>query len=198
MKLTSREQMTLDYIVETINEKGYSPSVRDVMAAVGYKSTSTVYSCLQKLEALGYIQKEGGKSRTIRVEGVSAIGNRVPILGRVTAGLPVLAEENFDGYVNFVSENVNVPQAELFALRVSGESMIEAGIMDGDVVIVHRREYAENGEIVVAMIDDSATVKTFYKEDGGYRLQPENSTMQPIYTDCVVILGKVVASMRLY
>ena len=198
MKLTSREQMTLDYIIETINEKGYSPSVRDIMAAVGYKSTSTVYSCLQKLEVLGYIQKEGGKSRTIRVEGASAPGNKVPILGRVTAGLPILAEENFDGYINFVSENVSVPQAELFALRVSGESMIEAGIMDGDVVIVHRREYAENGEIVVAMIDDSATVKTFYKEDGGYRLQPENSTMQPIYTDHVVILGKVVASMRLY
>ena len=198
MKLTSREQMTLDYIIETINEKGYSPSVRDVMAAVGYKSTSTVSSCLQKLEAMGYIQKEGGKSRTIRVEGVSANANRVPILGRVTAGLPILAEENFDGYVNFVAESVSVPQAELFALRVSGESMIEAGIMDGDVVIVHRREYAENGEIVVAMIDDSATVKTFYKEDGGYRLQPENSTMQPIYTDRVTVLGKVVASMRLY
>ncbi|MBQ9080437.1 MAG: transcriptional repressor LexA [Clostridia bacterium] len=198
MKLTPREQKTLDYIIETINEKGYSPSVRDIKSAVGYKSTSTVYSCLQKLEALGCIQKEGGKSRTIRVDGTVSPGTRVPILGRVTAGLPVLAEQNYDGYVGFVADSVGLTQSNLFALRVSGESMIEVGIMDGDVVIVNRQDYAENGEIVVAMIDESATVKTFYREDGGYRLQPENSTMQPIYTDHVMILGKVVASMRLY
>ena len=109
-----------------------------------------------------------------------------------------LAEENFDGYVSFVADSVGLTQSNLFALRVSGESMINAGIMDGDIVIVDRREYAENGEIVVAMIDDSATVKTFYREEGRYRLQPENPTMEPIYTQQVIILGKVVASMRLY
>ena len=198
MNLTPREQKTLDYIVETINEKGYSPSVRDIKSALDYKSTSTVYSCLKKLEMLGCIQKEGGKSRTIRVDGASAPVGCVPVLGRVTAGSPILAEENYDGYVSFVADSVGLVQSNLFALRVSGDSMIEAGIMDGDTVIVDRREYAENGEIVVAMIDDSATVKTFYREDGRYRLQPENSSLSPIYTDQVVILGKVVASIRLY
>lgn len=198
MNLTPRDQKTLNYIIETINEKGYSPSVRDIKAALGYKSTSTVYACLKKLEMLGCIQKEEGKSRTIRVDGATSPGNRVPVLGRVTAGMPILAEENFDGYVSFVADSVGLTQSNLFALRVSGESMINAGIMDGDIVIVDRREYAENGEIVVAMIDDSATVKTFYREEGRYRLQPENPTMEPIYTQQVIILGKVVASMRLY
>lgn len=197
--LTPRERKTLDYIIETISEKGYSPSVRDIKGALGYKSTSTVYSCLQKLELYGYIQKEDGKSRTIRVDGVSAAsGMRVPIIGRVTAGVPVLAEENFDGYVDFIADGTGCAQSNLFALRVSGESMIEAGIMDGDVVIVDKRDYAENGEIVVAMIEDSATVKTFYRENGGYRLQPENCELEPIYTDEVIILGKVVACIRLY
>lgn len=198
MNLTPREQKTLDYIIETISEKGYSPSVRDIKSALDYKSTSTVYSCVKKLEMLGYIQKEGGKSRTIRVDGLSNYEGRVPVLGRVTAGMPILAEENYDGYVNFIADSVGLVQSNLFALKVVGDSMIEAGIMDGDTVIVDRREYAENGEIVVAMIDDSATVKTFYKEDGRYRLQPENSSLEPIYSDQVSILGKVVASIRLY
>lgn len=198
MNLTPREQKTLDYIIATINEKGYSPSVRDIKAALDYKSTSTVYSCLKKLEMMGCIQKEGGKSRTIRVDGMSGLEGRVPVLGRVTAGIPILAEENYDGYVSFIADSIGLVQSNLFALRVVGDSMIEAGIMDGDTVIVDRREYAENGEIVVAMIDDSATVKTFYREDGRYRLQPENSALEPIYAEHVIILGKVVASMRLY
>ncbi|MDD7675729.1 MAG: transcriptional repressor LexA [Eubacteriales bacterium] len=197
MELTPREQKTLDYIIDTINKKGYSPSVRDIKSAVGYRSTSTVYNCLQKLELFGYIQKEEGKSRTIRVESASP-GLRIPVVGRVTAGLPVLAEENYDGYVSFVADSIGYAQSNLFALRVSGVSMTGVGIMDGDVVIVNKQDYAENGEIVVAMIDDSATVKTFYKENGGYRLQPENPDMEPIYTDHVQLLGRVVASMRLY
>lgn len=198
MELNQREQKTLDYIIQTINERGYSPSVRDIRAAVGYKSTSTVYECIKKLEALGYVQKEGGKSRTIRVDGASAPSLKVPVLGRVAAGEPLLAEQNYDGYVSFIADSIGCSQSNLFALRIKGDSMIEAGIMDGDIVIVDRREYAENGEIVVAMIDESATVKTFYREDGRFRLQPENASLEPIYADEVAILGKVVASMRLY
>lgn len=197
MKLTPREQKTLDYIIDTINRKGYSPSVRDIMAAVGYKSTSTVYNCLQKLELFGLIQKEEGKSRTIRVDPMSP-GLKIPVVGRVTAGLPILAEENYDGYIGFVADSIGCAQSNLFALRVIGVSMVEAGIMDGDVVIVNKQDYAENGDIVVAMIDDSATVKTFYRENGGYRLQPENHELEPILTDHVQILGRVVASMRTY
>lgn len=198
MELSPREQRTLDYIIATISEKGYSPSVRDIMKAVGYKSTSTVQHCLQKLELFGYIQKDDGKSRTIRVDSLSTYGNRVPIIGRVTAGLPVLAEENFDGYINFFADSTGCVQSNLFALKVSGDSMRDVGIMDGDTVIVDKRDYAENGEIVVAMIDDSATVKTFYRESDGYRLQPENPKYEPIYAPDVIILGKVVASVRLY
>jgi repressor LexA len=199
MKLTQREQSTLDYIIDTIINKGYSPSVRDIKSAIGFKSTSTVYNCLRKLENEGYIQKEDGKSRTIRVDNISAwTGTKVPIIGKVTAGLPVLAEENYDGYVSFVADSIGCSQSNLFALKVSGVSMIEAGIMDGDVVIVDKRDYAENGEIVVAMIDDEATVKTFYRENGRYRLQPENHLLAPIYADEVSILGKVVACMRIY
>ncbi len=197
MKLTPREQKTLDYIIDTINRKGYSPSVRDIMTAVGYKSTSTVYNCLQKLEFFGLIRKEEGKSRTIRVDSMSP-GLKIPVVGRVTAGLPILAEENYDGYIGFVADSIGCAQSNLFALRVIGVSMIEAGIMDGDVVIVNKQDYAENGDIVVAMIDDSATVKTFYRENGGYRLQPENHELEPILTDHVQILGRVVASMRTY
>lgn len=197
MKLTPREQKTLDYIIDTLNRKGYSPSVRDIKAAVGYRSTSTVYNCLQKLELFGLIQKEDGKSRTIRVDSRSP-GLKIPVVGRVTAGLPILAEENFDCYISFVADSINCVQSNLFALRVIGVSMIEAGIMDGDIVIVNKQDYAENGDIVVAMIDGSATVKTFYRENGGYRLQPENRELEPIMTDQVQILGRVVASMRTY
>lgn len=197
VKLTEKEQETFDYIVDVIVNNGYSPSVRDIKDAIGYKSTSTVYSCLNKLEAAGYIQKEGGKSRTIRVIG-SLLGNKVPLLGKVTAGTPILAVENYDGYVDFVANSIGCNQKDLFALKVSGVSMIEVGIMDGDVVIVNSQNYADNGDIVVAMIDDEATVKTFYKENGRYRLQPENRDLKPIYTDHLVILGRVVASMRTY
>lgn len=123
---------------------------------------------------------------------------RVPILGRITAGMPILATENFEGYINFAAETVHCRPEDLFALRVSGESMREAGIMDGDIVIVEKTPYAQNGQIVVAMIDDSATVKTFYRENGHFRLQPENHTMQPIIADDVSVLGRVVASMRTY
>ena len=196
-KLTDKEQATLDYIIDVIQNNGYSPSIRDIKNAIGYKSTSTVYSCLNKLEALGYIQKEEGKSRTIRVD-VGLLENKIPILGKVTAGMPILAIENFDGYVDFITNNIGYDTKNLFALKICGVSMIEAGIMDGDTVIVNAQNYADNGQIVVAMIDDEATVKTFYREHGRYRLQPENKSLKPIYTESLCILGKVIACIRTY
>jgi repressor LexA len=152
---------------------------------------------LTRLADRGLINRDEGKSRAIYMEGVGA-SNQVPLVGRVTAGKPILAQEDFEGYINFCASSVGCRPENLFALNVKGESMIEAGILDGDVVIVDKRTYAENGEIVVALIGEEATVKTFYKEDGHYRLQPENKTMDPIISDNVVILGKVVASLRLY
>lgn len=200
--LNDRERMILDYIARMVSEKGYSPSVRDIKAALDIRSTSTVHTYLQRLEERGLLSKEEGKSRTLRVgpayAGSSRFGMRIPILGRVTAGMPILATENFDGYVIFPSQNDKTSAENLFALRVMGTSMIEAGILDGDLVIVEKQEAAENGEIVVAMVDDEATVKTFYKEHGHYRLQPENSTMQPIIVNDVQILGKVISSIRYY
>lgn len=196
--LTEKEKQMLEYITECIRTDGYSPTVRDIREALGIKSTATVHAYLTKLEDKGYIQKQNGKSRTLRLdeEFSGPVTNQVPIIGRVTAGLPVLAVENFDGYVDFTAGTYK--KEELFALRVSGESMIEAGIFDGDIVIVRQQSVAENGQIVVALIDDSATVKTFYREDGHFRLQPENSTMDPIIVDSLSILGKVVASIRYY
>ncbi len=196
--LTETEQKMLDFITARIKNDGYSPTVRDIRTALGIKSTATVHSYLSKLEEKGYIQKENGKSRTLRAEGVSAAPKaaQIPIVGRVTAGMPVLAVENFDGYVDFTEGKYT--KDELFALRVSGQSMIEAGILDGDIVIVRQQAVAENGEIVVALIEDEATVKTFYRENGHFRLQPENSTMEPIIVDSLSVLGKVVASIRYY
>lgn len=200
--LTDREKDILAYIAKIVNEKGYSPSVRDIKAALSIRSTSTVHTYLQRLEEKGLLSKENGKSRTLRVDPAyqASIGfhAQIPILGRVTAGVPILATENFDGYVNFPTVKENGRTDGLFALRVYGTSMIEAGILDGDVVIVEKTETADSGEIVVAMIEDEATVKTFYKEDGHYRLQPENSTMQPIIVDSVEILGRVITSLRYY
>ena len=152
---------------------------------------------LTRLADRGLITRDGGKSRAIHMDGIGA-SNQVPLVGKVTAGKPILAQEDFEGYISFCASSVGCRPENLFALNVKGESMIDAGILDGDVVIVDKRTYAENGEIVVALIEDEATVKTFYKEDGHYRLQPENTTMEPIIAESVVILGKVVASLRLY
>lgn len=198
-KLKPQEQRVLDYVVESINANGYAPSVRDIKAALGLKSTSTVHMYLNRLEEYGLIRKEDGKSRAITLNGdFSPSTDRVPVLGKVTAGLPILAEENFDGYVEFATPGNRYDPANLFALRVSGTSMINAGIMDGDYVIVNKGEYAENGEIVVALTSDGATVKTFYKEKGHFRLQPENDEYAPIIVSELMILGRVVASVRFY
>ena len=196
--LTETEKKMLDYIRECIKCDGYAPSVRDIQKSLNIKSTATVHSYLSRLEDKGYIKKQSGKSRTLTTsdELAGPAARQVPLIGRVTAGLPILAVENFDGYIDF-TEGTNDPSA-LFALRVQGDSMIEAGILDGDIVIVRQQSVAENGDIVVALIDDSATVKRFYREDGHFRLQPENRTMKPIIVDSLSVLGKVVASIRYY
>lgn len=197
--LKPKEKLVLDYIAETVNKTGYAPSVRDICTALQIKSTSTAQMYIEKLEAKGYIVKEPGKSRTLRLEtpGNNKRHYQVPIIGQVAAGTPILTVENYDGTIDYSTEKT-FERDTLFGLRVKGESMKDIGILNGDIVIVERREYADNGEIVVAMIDDEATVKRFFKEDGRYRLQPENSEMEPIYTDTVSILGKVVALARYY
>lgn len=195
--LTDKEKKILNYITEKI-QFDEPPTVRDIKDAIGIKSTATVHAYLLRLEEKGYIKKQSGKSRALKLNDAVAgpLTRRVPIVGKVTAGVPILAVENFDGYVDFTEAHYR--SDELFALRVTGSSMIDAGILDGDVVIVRHQSVAENGDIVVALIDDSATVKTFYREGGRFRLQPENKKMDPIIVDELSILGKVVASIRYY
>ena len=197
--LTEKENEMYRFICEATEKNGYSPSVRDIQLALGIKSTATVHSYLNKLEAKGYIQKAQGKSRTLRVEAedISSRSVNVPIVGQVAAGLPILAQENCEGYIEFCPPR-GILRGELFALKIKGESMIEAGILDGDYVIVNRTSYVENGDIAVVMIGEEATVKTFYRENGAFRLQPENREMQPIITKEVYILGKVIADIRYY
>ncbi len=199
--LTDREREIFEYIKNNIKNEGYAPSVRDICNALGMKSTSTVHTYLARLEDKGVIQKSAGKSRTIRVDdgrAENASTVRVPILGKVAAGMPILAVENYDGYIDFPRPTSRHSSNDLFALRVQGESMIEIGIMDGDLIVVEKASTANDGDIVVALVEDEATVKTFYREDGRFRLQPENSSMKPIYATELIILGKVVASMRFY
>ena len=187
--LTEKERLMYEYISESIRRNGYSPSVRDIMTHLGIRSTSTVHTYIGRLEEKGYIYKDGNKSRTLRtVDGEQSGTVRLPVIGDIAAGTPILAAERFDetDTVEF-SLTRNYKKDELFALRVNGESMIEAGILDGDIIIVHRTPHADNGDIVVAMVDDSATVKRFFREDGHFRLQPENSKMAPIIVSEVAV-----------
>lgn len=196
--ISAQEKRVFDYISRTIAEKGYSPSVRDIQKALSIKSTSTVHSYIKRIESYGLISKEEGKSRTLRIEGTAGDNmHRIPVLGRVRAGSPIAAEENFDGYVEFTAPK-GIDRASLFALRVEGMSMKNAGVLDGDTVIVSKTSYAENGDIVVALVNGCATVKRFYRENGHFRLQPENETMEPIILDNAELLGKVIASIRYY
>lgn len=193
-KISVKQKEILDYIKSEILQRGYPPAVREICEAVHLKSTSSVHSHLETLEKNGYIKRDPTKPRAIEIVDDSFNLSRreivnVPIVGTVTAGQPILAVENIDGYFPLLSEDV--PKAETFMLKVKGESMINAGIFDGDLILVEKQSTAENGEIVVALIDDSATVKTFYKEDGHFRLQPENDTMAPIIVDNLDILGRV-------
>lgn len=194
-ELNSTQKKIYEFLAERA-QNGVPPSVREICAAVGLKSTSSVQSNLVALEKAGYIERGDPKlKRSIRVLGPEADNTtQVPIVGTVTAGMPILAVEQIEGYIPY-SGSVSVDKP-LFALHVRGESMINAGILNGDIVIVEKTPVAENGEIVVALIEDEATVKTFYKENGHFRLQPENDTMDPIIVDEVAILGKVKALYR--
>ena len=199
--LTERERAIFDYIKKTIRSEGYAPSVRDICNALNMKSTSTVHTYLARLEEKGLIQKDAGKSRAMRVDNGTSSNTstlRVPILGKGAAGMPILAVENYEGYIDFPRPSANLSSIDVFALKVQGESMIEVGIMDGDIIVVEKCNTARDGDIIVALVEDEATVKTFYREDNRFRLQPENSEMAPIYVHELIVLGKVVASMRFY
>ena len=192
-ELSKSQQKILDFIRNSIQE-GISPSVREICAATNLKSTATVHSHLKTLEEKGLIVRNQGSNRSIRLTDDNT--SLIPVLGRVTAGVPILAIEDVECYIP-INERIRRGR-ELFALRVVGESMINAGILDNDIVVVHKTPTAENGQIVVAMIDNEATVKRFYNENGRIRLQPENDAFQPIITDECSILGRVISVVRYY
>lgn len=199
-RISKKQSEILEYIKEQIIEKGYPPAVREICAAVHLKSTSSVHSHLETLEKNGYIRRDPTKPRAIEIVDDEFNMSRremrnLPVIGQVAAGVPLFAEQNISGYFPLLSSEL--PAGNLFMLDVRGESMINVGICDGDKIIVKQTPVAKNGDIVVALVEDSATVKTYYKEEGRYRLQPENDTMEPIYVDEVVILGTVVGLFRL-
>ena len=200
-KISKKQSEILEYIKEQILEKGYPPAVREICEAVHLKSTSSVHAHLETLEKNGYIRCDPTKPRAIEIcdDSFQLVRNEmtsIPIIGTVAAGQPILAAENIEGY--FPVPVDMVPNAETFILKVKGDSMINAGIFSGDQIFVERTNVARNGDMVVALVDDSATVKTFYKEQGHVRLQPENDTMDPIIVDDCDILGKVFGVFRLY
>lgn len=193
------QERILAYIQSEIKARGYAPSVREIGEAVGLKSTSTVHGHLTRLEKKGLLHRDAMKPRAMGLPEVSAPDDpvdvlRVPVVGRVAAGIPILAEENIEETLPLPAELAG--DGEHFVLRVRGDSMIEAGILTDDYIVVRRQPDARNGDIVVALVEDEATVKRFYKENGHFRLQPENSAMSPIIVNEVVILGKVVSLLR--
>ncbi|MCL2403302.1 MAG: transcriptional repressor LexA [Coriobacteriia bacterium] len=203
-ELTKRQKVVYDYILKTYKETGYFPSVREIRDGVGVSSTATVQSHLMKLVEKGYIERAGSKSRTLRIlHDMDRIQHSpeydmeevvpVPLVGAVAAGTPILADENREDTIPLPASMV---KGESFMLRVKGDSMIQAGIFDGDLVIVRVQNTAENGDIVVALLEDEATVKTFYKENDAVRLQPENDALEPIITRDLTIAGKVIALIR--
>lgn len=191
-KVTENEKMVFEFIKDRI-EEGYPPTVREICAEFGFKSTSTAHRYINNLTAKGLLEKGNNQNRAIRLTGGN--GMKIPLVGTVTVGIPITAIEEITDYISFQpARHYSNP---LFALKVRGESMINAAILDGDMVVIEQTPYAENGDIVCALVDnESATIKTFYKEDGHYRLQPENDTMDPIIVDEVSILGKVVGVVR--
>jgi len=197
--ISERQKEILEYIKESILKNGYPPSVREICEAVNLKSTSSVHSHLETLEEKGYIRRDPTKPRTIEIiDDCFQLTRRevvnVPLLGTVAAGLPLYAEENIENYYPIPAELL--PNAETFMLKVKGNSMVNAGILEGDQIIVEYRATAHNGDIVVALVNDSATVKRFFKEKSHYRLQPENDSMEPIIVNRVEILGKVIGLFR--
>ena len=200
-KITAKQQEILEYIKEQILKKGYPPAVREICEAVRLKSTSSVHAHLETLEKNGYIRRDPTKPRAIEIlDDTFNLTRRevvnVPIVGHVAAGEPILATENIENYFPVPSEYI--PNQDVFMLHVKGDSMINAGILNGDNILVRQQSSASNGDIVVALVEDSATVKTFYKENGYYRLQPENYFMDPIIVDDVSILGIVFGVFRLF
>lgn len=204
--LTKMQRKIYDFLEKTIREQGYPPSVREIGEAVGPKSPSTIHFHLKRLEEAGYIEKGAGKGRAIALTRLPSgaprnsqmretTAGQIPVLGNVAAGSPILAQECVEEYLTF---NPNGPEEEYFALRVRGESMIEAGILDGDLVVVRQQEIANNGEIVVAMIEDEATVKRLSRRNGRIWLLPENENYSPIDGTHAKILGKVTAVVRRY
>ena len=199
--LSERQRAILNYVREFIGKKGYPPAVREICEAVNLKSTSSVHSHLETLEKNGYIRRDPAKPRAIEiVDDIFNVTRReiinVPIVGTVTAGQPILAVENIESYFPIPMDYM--PNQETFMLKVKGESMINAGIFDGDIILVQKQTHANNGEFIVALIEDSVTVKTFYKEKDYYRLQPENDYMEPIIVPDVEILGKVIGLFRMF
>ena len=200
--ISKKREEILEYIKSQILQRGFPPAVREICDAVNLKSTSSVHSHLETLEKNGYIRRDPTKPRAIEILDDSFNLTRremvqIPIVGHVAAGEPVLAQENIEDYYPVPTEYIS-SNKELFMLKVQGESMINAGILDGDYVIVEKQATAENGDMVVALIDDGATVKTFYREEGVIRLQPENDAMEPFILEDVTILGKVAAVMRFF
>ena len=200
-KISSKQQEILDYMKNQILNKGYPPSVREICEAVSLKSTSSVHAHLESLEKNGYIRRDPTKPRAIEIvdDSFNMFRNEIvniPVVGRVAAGEPILAVQNIESYFPFPAEHIPVG-SEVFMLQVRGDSMINVGILDGDYLMVQSTSSASNGEIVVALIDDSATVKTFFREAGYIRLQPENDTMDPILVSDVTIMGKVIGLYRL-
>ncbi len=198
--ISDKQKEILEYIKACLLKRGYPPTVREICEEVKLKSTSSVHSHLERLEKNGYIHRDPTKPRAIEIIDDSFNLTRrelvnVPLIGTVAAGAPILAEENIEDYFPIPAELL--PNRETFMLKIRGNSMIDAGIFDGDRVIVMNTNTADNGEIVVALVEDSATVKRFYKENGHYRLQPENSTMEPIIVNEVQILGKVIGLFRM-
>ena len=200
-KITKKQEEILEYIKDQILERGFPPAVREICQAVHLKSTSSVHSHLESLEKNGYIRRDPTKPRAIEIldESFQMLRREmvnVPVVGTVAAGQPIFAEQNIENYFPIPSEYM--PNQPSFILKVKGDSMVNAGILDGDRVVVQQQSTAENGDIVVALVDDSATVKTFYKEDGYFQLQPENDAMEPIIVKDLQILGKVFGVMRFF
>lgn len=200
-RISTKQKEILEFIKSQIINKGYPPSVREICEAVKLKSTSSVHSHLETLEKNGYIRRDPSKPRAIEIIDDEFNMTRrelvnVPIVGTITAGQPILAVENIDSYFPIPSEFM--PNSETFMLKVKGESMINAGIFDGDKVLIQKQSHAKNGDYVVALIDDEVTVKTFYKENGFIRLQPENDSMEPIIVSDMQILGIVIGLFRMF
>lgn len=200
-KISAKQQQILEFIKDEILKKGYPPAVREICEAVHLKSTSSVHSHLETLEKNGYIRRDPTKPRAIEIvddsfQMVRREMTSIPIVGTVAAGQPIFAQQNIEGYFPVPADIV--PAGESFVLRVKGKSMINAGILDGDQIFVQQCNTAKNGDIVVALVEDSATVKTFYKENDYIRLQPENDTMEPIIVQDCIILGKVFGIFRSY